>query len=96
MGGGSNYFDTPAQRAERDARWKAHAERQLAERCDDRRKIADKIVMTLVDQINETVIRPGPTPEERECYDLAQELHDLKPQLVAVVLAQLDVNGGVK
>lgn len=48
-------------------------------------KLADKIVMAVVDKINADIIRPGPVEAERECYDIAQELHDFKPELRALV-----------
>lgn len=41
-----------------------------------RMALANKIVMVVVDRIAADIIRPGPKPEERECYVMAQELRD--------------------
>jgi hypothetical protein len=53
--------------------------------------IADKIVMALTDRICSDLIRPGPKPEERECYVMAQELRDMHNDLAALVKAVLNV-----
>jgi hypothetical protein len=53
--------------------------------------LAEKIATAVVDRINAEIIRPGPKPEERECYIVAQELRDLTPQLtglISLILAQ--------
>ena len=55
-----------------------------------RMALADKIVFALVDEISNAIVRPGPKPEERECYVMAQELRDHSPHLknlVASILA---------
>lgn len=48
-------------------------------------KLANKIVMVMIDRINQVVVRPGPHPEERECYDMAQEIRDISPDLTKLV-----------
>lgn len=60
----------------------------------ERRKLALKIVSQFIDEVNKDIIRPGPLAEERECYDMAQELRDHGPKLIEIVLAQLNVNKG--
>jgi len=50
-----------------------------------RMALADKIVMAIVDRIAAAIIRPGPKPEERECYVMAQELRDFGPELKVLV-----------
>jgi hypothetical protein len=55
--------------------------------------VADKIVMAITDRICSDLIRPGPKPEERECYVMAQELRDMRNELTALVRAVLDVEG---
>lgn len=62
----------------------------------DRRLVARKIVMTLVDDIVNEIIRPGPIAEERECYDMAHELRAIIPHLEELVTAIINVNHGVK
>ena len=47
--------------------------------------LANKIVMACVDKICSEIIRPGPNPEERECYVMADELRSLSPGLTALV-----------
>lgn len=56
-----------------------------------RKRFAKKIVTVLVDRINNEVVRPGPKPEERECYDVANELRDMTPELVELVSAVIAV-----
>lgn len=53
--------------------------------------VADKIVMALTDRICNDLIRPGPKPEERECYVMAQELRDMRDSLTRLVKKVLDV-----
>lgn len=50
-----------------------------------RMALADKIVMAVVDKIASDIIRPGPKPEERECYVMAQELRELNKPLALLV-----------
>lgn len=50
-----------------------------------RMALANKIVMAVVDKIAADIIRPGPKPEERECYVMAQELRDSNPELIKLV-----------
>jgi hypothetical protein len=56
-----------------------------------RMALADKIVMAVVDRIAADIIRPGPKPEERECYVMAQELRDHTAHLKELVSAILAV-----
>lgn len=51
----------------------------------DRKKLADRIVNVCIDATVNQIIRPGPKPEERECYEMANELRALKDQMVATV-----------
>jgi hypothetical protein len=57
-----------------------------------RMKLADKIVMVMIDRINQVVVRPGPDPEERECYDMAKEIRDISPDLASLVAKVLKVH----
>ena len=95
MGGGSNYFQSQAERETAAYQQRKRAEAMVAARSDERRKFAERAVMILVDHINDKIIRPGPTPEERECYDMAQELHDAKAEMTGLLIAMLDVSDGV-
>lgn len=56
-----------------------------------RMALADKIVMAVVDRIAADIIRPGPKPEERECYVMAQELRDHTAHLSELVSAILKI-----
>lgn len=47
--------------------------------------IADKVVMAVIDKLIADIVRPGPTPEERECYEMAQEIRDMVPELTELV-----------
>lgn len=61
----------------------------------ERKKMATKIVMALVDRVVAEIIRPGPKPEERECYEMAGELRATVPELEKLVIQIIDVNDGV-
>lgn len=64
--------------------------REEAERISSRKsKEATEIVNLLVNEINDTIIRPGPKPEERQCTEVAQELLDLKPHLINLILERV-------
>ena len=88
---GWNYPRTRSEIA-RDA-W---AERKMREdlardETAERMALADKIVMVVVDRIAADIIRPGPKPEERECYVMAQELRDHTAHLKELVAAILKI-----
>lgn len=57
-----------------------------------RMKLADKLVMVMVDRIIQVIVRPGPHPEERECYDMAKEIRDISPDLTLLVSKVLKVH----
>jgi hypothetical protein len=46
-----------------------------------RMALAEKIAMMVVDKINAEIVRPGPKPEERECYVMAQEMLDFEAEV---------------
>ncbi len=84
-----------AQQLEYQARVAAHNEQVAKERNDKRHAIAAKIVLRLTDAVSSSVIRPGPVPEERECYDMAQELRAMAPELEQYVVQIFDAENGV-
>ena len=55
-----------------------------------REDIAKKLVMVLTDSIVNDIVRPGPMPEERECYDMAHEVREHRPSLIELALAVLN------
>ena len=61
-----------------------------------RRELAGKIVMVVVDRIVHDIVRPGPKPEERECYVMAAELRAITSDLEELVKKIIDVNEGVE
>ena len=73
---------------------RAAAERGWDTRRENTRRmaLADKIVMAVVDEIANAIVRPGPKPEERECYVMAQELRDHSGSLKNLVAAILKVD----
>ena len=81
--------------AERQAAWEreAHREQRAAEKeaVAVRMALANKIVLAVIDKISNDIIRPGPKPEERECYVMAQELRDTAPDLAKLVSQVLEV-----
>jgi len=84
-------YSTSRERAEAEARYKERQQAIADVEARERRKFASKIVAVVVDKINHEIIRPGPTPEERECYDVAHEIRDLSPELVELVAAVIQV-----
>lgn len=67
-------------------------ERDEAKRVNAKRMVlSDKIVMAVIDRIANDIIRPGPKPEERECYVMAQELRDSCKDLSILVSSILKV-----
>lgn len=69
-------FDLAQRRYAREEKKRVNAERMA---------LADKIVMAITDKIANDIIRPGPKPEERECYVMAKELRDLSKELSLLV-----------
>lgn len=60
-----------------------------------RQELAAKIAIAVVDRIVNEIIRPGPKPEERECYVMAEELRAIKPAIEDLARQIIDVNDGV-
>ncbi len=56
-----------------------------------RMALANKIVLAIVDKISNDIIRPGPKPEERECYVMAEELRNHSEELKILVMSILKV-----
>lgn len=57
-----------------------------------RRRLADRIVNVCIDTTVNQIIRPGPKPEERECYEMANELRELKTQMIDLVTEVLRIS----
>jgi hypothetical protein len=90
---GSSYFTSEKQRAASEEAARQSYEARIA---NDRKKLAAKIIMAVVDKIVLEIVRPGPKPEERECYEMAGELRDIIPDLEALAKQIIDVNDGVE
>jgi len=81
----------PNYEIERAAAQKKREAEQEKEDNAQRMALADKIVMAIVDRIAADIIRPGPKPEERECYVMAKELRDHRHELQKIVADILKV-----
>jgi hypothetical protein len=96
---GQSYFATPSEKREWTARVQADrasaAEKEALRIAAERERLAAKIVMAVTDHIINKVVRPGPVPEERECYDMAGEVRAEAGDLETLVKAIIDVNKGV-
>jgi hypothetical protein len=93
---GTTYFASASERVA-DARMRKRAADQEAARIEDgRRKIAAKIVMAVVDKIVKDIVRPGPDPEERECYEMAGEVRAIVPELEKLAKRIIDAEDGVE
>lgn len=89
---GHSYPTTEQRRLDHE-KW----QRTENERVDALRKeLAGKIVMIVVDRIVAEIIRPGPKPEERECYVMAGELREITKELTDIAKQIIDVNEGVE
>lgn len=93
---GRSYFATVREERAYQREIEDENAKEAARIEDERRKLAAKIVMATVDQIVNQIIRPGPKPEERECYEMAGELRAMIPDLEALAKQIIDVNEGVK
>lgn len=82
---------TPAEKARITRAANAKARALVEAETAKRMALADKIVMVIVDRIAADIIRPGPKPEERECYVMAQELRDHTRHLSELVSAVLKI-----
>lgn len=85
------YFGSVQERREYEARRLQREDQEAAAAEDALRKTAAKIVMVVMDKIVADIVRPGPVPEERECYEMAGEMRALAPtleDLVAKILAK--------
>jgi hypothetical protein len=88
---GASHFSTPAQKAAYTQSYKERVKAQQDAVVAQRMALADKIVMAVVDCIAGDIIRPGPKPEERECYVMAQELREHSAPLKDLVAAILKI-----
>jgi hypothetical protein len=52
--------------------------------------------MAVVDKIVKDIVRPGPDPEERECYEVAGEVRAIVPDLEKLVLRIIDAENDVE
>jgi hypothetical protein len=95
MGQSRSYFSSAADRRADQVRQQLIADQALAQIEDQRRALAGKIIMAVVDRIVNEIIRPGPVSEERECYEMAGELRALAPSLEELVKDIINVNNGV-
>ncbi len=77
------------QHAREDREREAEAEKHQAR---IRRKLADRIVNVCIDTTVNQIIRPGPKPEERECYEMANELRATKEQMIELVAEVLRIS----
>ncbi len=73
------------QRMAVERQWRVDQERAKQEEERARMELAAKITMMVTKRIEDELIRPGPVPEERECYDMAQELRDMAPKITQLV-----------
>lgn len=89
--GGFELLSPAAQREFRTReRTQAAATKKL--RDDTRQELAAKIAMATIDRIVNEIIRPGPKPEERECYVMAEELRAIRPEIEALARSIIDVH----
>lgn len=93
---GTSYFASASERAAHAKIMKERADEKAADIEDGRRKLAAKIIMAVVDKIVLEIVRPGPKPEERECYEMAGELRASIPEFEELAKKIIDVNDGVE
>ncbi len=60
--------------------------RDARKEIDERRNnLAARIAMVVIDHVVSIVVRPGPMAEERECYEMAQEIRDRDESLTNLI-----------
>lgn len=57
----------------------------------DLQRLAMKLATIAVDNIITDIVRPGPKPEERECYDVANEIRQFQPVIIDQIVKALIV-----
>jgi hypothetical protein len=92
---GTSYFASNEERQAAQQMAQRQRDQEAARIADQRRQLAAKIIMATVDKIVNEIVRPGPKPEERECYEMAGELRALVPELENLAAEIIDVNDGV-
>ena len=93
---GQSYFSSVSDKLAWDKQIRDRNAQEDARIADERRKLAAKVVMVIVDRIVNEIVRPGPKPEERECYVMAGELRAIVPDLEELAKKIIDVNDGVE
>jgi hypothetical protein len=92
---GQSYFSSAAENRAWNKIIQENNAREDARIANGRRELAAKIVMAVVDKVVNEIVRPGPKPEERECYVMAGELRAMVPDLEDLAKQIIDVNDGV-
>lgn len=71
---------------------KARARLEAQEKIDKPyNEVAARISMVVIDEINRVIVRPGPCAEERECYQMAQEIRDRDERLTELIASVLKI-----
>ena len=94
MGSSRTSFQSEDERRADAEFWRKRGAEIKAKVVAERMALADKITMVIVDEVAGAIIRPGPKPEERECYVMAQELRDHAQRIKELVAAVLAVDAG--
>ena len=61
------------------------------QRLEKIRRFAMKCTTIAVDNIVTEIVRPGPKPEERECYDVANEIREFSPIIIQEIMKAIIV-----
>lgn len=85
---GFHYSDRSAQLA---AEAEARAQRERKAKEVAIHNVAARVAMIVIDEVNRVVVRPGPAAEERECYEMAQEIRDTDERLTNLIADILKV-----
>lgn len=86
---GSSNPNYERERIAAQRKWEKEEDKRIN---SERMELADKIVMAVIDKIASDIIRPGPKPEERECYVMAKELREHSVELQKLVAAILKIS----
>lgn len=89
-------YSNPQEKKAHEAALRQREKAEAKELAAGRNEMAMKIVMAVVDRVVNEIIRPGPKPEERECYVMAGELRAITPELETLVRKIIDVNDGIR
>lgn len=85
---GGNYRERTKEEIEEHNKFIAEQKRL---RLEDTKRFAMKLATIAIDNIITDIVRPGPKPEERECYDVANEIRQHQEFIINEMVKAIQV-----